>query len=100
MFQILGEETCRLFTQRTGIATVCIRPPAVWDDDDIEKLRRARAADPQFEWTPYWEYGCYIHVEDLARATIAALTCDDPGHVSLLVIADDISTAELTTRHP
>jgi UDP-glucose 4-epimerase len=94
----LGEQTCRLFTRRTGIPTVCIRPPAVWTDKAIESVKEEREKDAEFEWTPYWEYGCYIHVEDLARATLCALTCPDPGHIPLLVVADDVSSAHLTSR--
>ena len=94
----LGEQTCRLFTRRTGIPTVCIRPPAVWTDKAIESIKEEREKDAEFEWTPYWEYGCYIHVEDLARATLCALTCPDPGHIPLLVVADDVSSAHLTSR--
>ena len=37
--------------------------------------------------------------EDLAWPTLCALTCPDPGHVALLVVADGISTAtDLTSR--
>jgi len=94
----LSEHTCRLFTQRTGIATVCFRPPAVWTEKDIQHIKEARAQKPEFEWTPFWEYGCFIHVEDLAHATLCALTCPDPGHIPLLVTADDITSAALTSR--
>ncbi len=95
----LGEQTCRLFTGRTGISTVSIRPPAVWSEEDIARIRAERARDADFEWGTHWEYGCYIHVDDLARATLCALTCPDPGHVALLVVADDISSAtDLTSR--
>ena len=95
----LGEQTCRLFTGRTGVSTVSIRPPAVWSEEDIARIRAERARDADFEWGTHWEYGCYIHVDDLARATLCALTCPDPGHVALLVVADDISSAtDLTSR--
>ena len=94
----LGEQECRLFTRRTGVPTVCIRPPAVMNDARIEEIKEARRRDPECEWTPHWEYGCYIHVEDLACATVLALTCPDPGHVTVLVIADDVSSAQLQSR--
>jgi UDP-glucose 4-epimerase len=94
----LGEQECRLFTQRTGVPTVCIRPPAVWNDEAIEKMKEVRRQNPEFEWTPFWEYGCFVHVEDLARATLLGLTCPDPGHIAALVIADDVSSAELNSR--
>jgi nucleoside-diphosphate-sugar epimerase len=94
----LGEEACRSFSLRTGIPTVCIRPPGVLSDESVEWIREQRLKDAEFEWTPYWEYGCFIHVDDLARATLCALICPDPGHVSLLVTADDISSATHTSR--
>ena len=94
----LGEQACRLFTRRTGVPTVCIRPPAVWGDEMIEHIKELRRREPEAEWTPYWEYGCFVHVEDLARATVLGLTCPDPGHVACLVVADDVSSAELGSR--
>ncbi len=45
-----------------------------------------------------WEYGCYIHVEDLARATVCALTCTDPGHEVPLVVAEDISSRAMSSK--
>ncbi|MFT5086360.1 MAG: UDP-glucose 4-epimerase [Candidatus Latescibacterota bacterium] len=98
MAKYLGEEICRLFTERTGIATLCIRPPAVLTDERIASLRAAREENEENEWTPIWEYGCYIHIEDLASATVCALTCKDPGHQVLLVVAEDISSRDLTSR--
>lgn len=93
----LGEHACRLFTRRTGVPTICIRPPAVLTDDDIER-ERERDRDPEPDHTHHWEYGCFIHVEDLARATLCALTCPDPGHVVLLVNAADVLSVELGSR--
>ena len=94
----VGEQVCRLFTERTGIATVCIRPPAVLSDERIAAMRQAHAERAEAAWTPYWEYGSYIHVEDLARATVCALTCPDPGHEVLLVVAEDISSRAMSSR--
>lgn len=94
----VGEQVCRLFTERTGIATVCIRPPAVLSDERIAAMRQAHAECAEEAWTPYWEYGCYIHVEDLARATVCGLICPDPGHEVLLVVAGDISSRARTSR--
>lgn len=94
----LAEEMCRHFTSRAGIATICLRPPAIFDDAIREKIEQARRNDPSFEWSPYWEYGAFLDVRDAASAGICALTCPDPGHVTLLLCADDISSAEKTSR--
>ena len=37
------------------------------------RFATARAADPAAEWTPYWEYGCFIDVRDVASAVLAGL---------------------------
>lgn len=96
--KLLGEALCRAFTARTGAASICLRPPGTLDDEIAEFLRRSRREDRDFEWTPFWEYGCVIHVLDLAAAVACALRCPDPGHVVLGVNAPDVSSAELTSR--
>ena len=88
----LGEEMCRCFTLNTGIATICIRPPWVTDAGRTAAELTRRAASPEAEWSPFWEYGAWVHVDDLAEAVFAALRCADPGHVTALVIADDVAS--------
>ena len=96
--KLLGEALCRAFTARTGVASVCLRPPGTYDDEIEDFLRRSRREDPEFEWTPFWEYGCVVYVSDVAAAVACALACPDPGHVALGVNAPDVSSAELTSR--
>ena len=88
----LGEEMCRCFTRDTGISTICIRPPWVCDDARKAAELAKRAANPAAEWTPFWEYGAWVDVDDLAEAVFLALRCPDPGHVTALVIADDVAS--------
>ena len=88
----LVEELCRCFTVSTGIATICFRPPAVLGPARHARFAALRAADPAAEWTPFWEYGAYIDVRDVAFAVLAALRCPDPGHVTALICADDTSS--------
>ena len=100
----LAEEMCSYFTQRTGIATICLRPPGVWLPETYERIRTWRAEDPDREWQR-WEYGAFCDVRDVAAAAVLGLTCPDPGHVTLLLCADDINSdqpsRELAQRvHP
>ena len=87
----LAEELCEATTAATGIPTICLRPFAVWDDDDYRWIEARRAADPESEWSPFWEYGAFVDVRDVAEACLAALTCPDPGHARMLLCAPDIS---------
>jgi UDP-glucose 4-epimerase len=86
----LAEEMCRHFTAKTGITTICLRPPWVCMPELYEKIRQWRAEEPAREWQGNWEYGAFCDVRDVAAAAILALTCPDPGHTTLLLCADDI----------
>ncbi|MBX3013229.1 MAG: NAD(P)-dependent oxidoreductase [Caldilineaceae bacterium] len=88
----LAEEMCFYFTQRTGIATICLRPPWVLHPEYYERLRTWRAEDPEREWQHSWEYGAFCDVRDVVAAAVLGLTCPDPGHVTLLLCADDINS--------
>ena len=90
----LGEELCRCFTLATGVSTICIRPPWVCDAAMKRREFEKRAADPAAEWSPFWEYGAWIDVRDLAESVSAALRCPDPGHVTALVVADDMASED------
>ncbi|HEX3349941.1 MAG TPA: NAD(P)-dependent oxidoreductase [Acetobacteraceae bacterium] len=90
----LIEEMCRCYTATTGISTVCFRPPAVCGAARRAKYEAARAADPSAEWTPFWEYGAWIDVRDVAGAVFAALRWPEPAHLTGLIIADDVTSPE------
>jgi UDP-glucose 4-epimerase len=94
----LGEEMCRFFTDSTGIPTICLRPPGVFDTDTYDFIISNRRANPDFEWKPFWEYGAFLDVRDAAEAAKCAVECPNPGHVNLLLCADDISSASRTSR--
>jgi nucleoside-diphosphate-sugar epimerase len=93
----LVEEMCRCFTVTTGISTVCFRPPAVVGPERHARYAAARAADPSAEWIPFWEYGAWIDVRDVALAVQAALRHPDPGHLAALIAAED-STSPVPPR--
>ena len=92
MAKRLVEELCRCYTVTKGIATVCFRPPAVCGPARRAKLAAARAADPAAEWTPYWEYGAWIDVRDVAGAVYAALCRTARTHLTALIVADDATS--------
>ncbi len=92
MAKRLIEELCRCFTLSTGIATICFRPPAVMGPARRARFVAARAVDPAAEWTPFWEYGAFIDTRDVAGAILAALRCPDPGHLTALICAEDVTS--------
>ena len=88
----LVEELCRCYTVTKKIATVCFRPPAVCGVARRVTLAAARTADPAAEWTPFWEYGAWIDVRDVASAVSAALCRSERSHLTALIVADDVTS--------
>jgi UDP-glucose 4-epimerase len=87
----LSEDLCEGFTARTGIATVALRPVAVWYEADYAKVQDRRRSNPRSEWEPCWEYGAFVDVRDVADAVDRALTVPLAGHHRMLLCAADIS---------
>jgi len=87
----LVEDMCRYFTERTGISTICLRPPWVSSPEMIERMKGWQATNPDFDWKERWEYGAFCDVRDVASAAVLGLTCPDPGHVTMLLCADEIN---------
>lgn len=86
----LAEDLCEGFTARTGIVTVSLRPVAVWGPGDYGRTRDHWQADPRSEWEPFWEYGAFVDVRDVATAVERALTVPLQGHHRALLCAADI----------
>lgn len=82
-----------------GLTSICLRPAAILDDAMIGALREQRRADPEDEWR-IWEYGAWVHVEDVNSAITGALECPPPTGASatVLVTSDDVSSEVLPAR--
>jgi UDP-glucose 4-epimerase len=89
----LAEDLCQGFTARTGIATLSLRPVTVWEAEDYSRVRRQREVQPRSEWEPYWEYGGFVDVHDVAMAVQDALEAQLSGHHRALLCAADISAS-------
>ena len=87
----LAEDLCAAFTARTGTATVSLRPVWVWSPDQYGRIETGRRSEPASEWLPYWEYGAFVDVRDVAAAVARALTVPLAGHHRALLCAADIS---------
>lgn len=88
------EELLASYSAATGGATVCLRAPGVFDEATYEFIRSARSRNPSSEWLPFWEYGAFVDVRDVASAAVAVLTVPDlVGHHRVFVNADDISSS-------
>lgn len=93
--KVAVENLCEELTRSTGITTVCLRPPGIFTEDTYKFITTKRLENPEFEWSPYWEYGAFIDVRDVADAILKAIQAPVSGHHRLIICADDISSAEL-----
>jgi len=89
----LAEDLCEGFTRRTGIVTVSLRPVAVWSPDRYRRVEEQRRAAPESEWEPYWEYGAFVDVRDVAAAVERTLEIPLAGHHRALLCAADIAAS-------
>jgi UDP-glucose 4-epimerase len=94
----LAEEMCRFWSVKEQIPTICLKPPGVWTPDTYLEIQEIRSVKPEYEWSPYWEYGAFIDIRDLSSATIQAITCPFEGFGCFLIAADDITTSGKTSK--
>jgi UDP-glucose 4-epimerase len=87
----LAEDLCAGFTARTGIASVSLRPVWVWDPGQYQRIEAQWRSEPASEWEPYWEYGAFVDVRDVATAVELALTAPLSGHHRAVLCAADIA---------
>jgi nucleoside-diphosphate-sugar epimerase len=89
----LAEDLCQAFTERTATATICLRPVAVWSPNHYAEIDRRRHQSPLSEWEPFWEYGAFVDVRDVAVAVELALSAGWSGHHRAILCAADISAS-------
>jgi UDP-glucose 4-epimerase len=90
----LAEDLCAGFTARTAIATVSLRPVWVWDPGQYQRIEAQWHRDPRSEWEPYWEYGAFVDVRDVAVAVQLALEVPLTGHHRATLCAADVAATE------
>jgi len=89
----LAEDLCAGFTARTAIPTVSLRPVWVLDPGQYEQIQARWRSYPAAEWTPFWEFGGFVDVRDVATAVELAVTVPLTGHHRALLCAADIAAS-------
>jgi nucleoside-diphosphate-sugar epimerase len=93
----LGEELCERFAGEEKIRIAAFRVPGVWTEETYRIIQSKRRENPEYEWSPYWEYGAFIDVRDLAAAIRRAMEKDLPGYTCLTLASDDITSSGRTS---
>jgi nucleoside-diphosphate-sugar epimerase len=89
--KVAVEDICAEFSERTGIATICLRPVHVWVPGQAADRARRWRKDPSLEWRGPWGLGGFVDIRDVASAVVAALGVPTRGHHRLLLSAPDIA---------
>jgi UDP-glucose 4-epimerase len=89
-----AEDLCAGFTARTAIPTVSLRPVWVWRPDQYGKCETQWRSHPAAEWEPFWEFGAFVDVRDVAAAVELALTAPLTGHHRAVLCAADIAATK------
>ncbi|MCX6143772.1 MAG: NAD(P)-dependent oxidoreductase [Ignavibacteriales bacterium] len=86
--KVACEQVCNGFTRRTGMQTICLRPPWVWvpEPKEVEFYKQLRAEYPKW----YKNLWAYIHVFDVAKAVRQCVESPDlPAHDSFFICASE-----------
>ena len=101
--KLMNEESAHAMTRLTGMATIVLRPPAVWDLERAKThgwLRRTLERTGEERDPSLWGY---IDVRDQAVAFRLALESELTGHHVFYTMADDLgvnaTARELAERH-
>ena len=101
--KLMNEESAAAMTRLTGMTTIVIRPPHVWDLERAKAhgwLRRTLERTGEERDSSLWGY---IDVRDQAIAFRLALESEITGHHIFYTMADDLgvnaTARELTERH-
>ena len=86
----LAEDLCEGFSARTGIATISLRPVLVLRPEDYNSIEAKWRKVASCEWDPYWEFGAFVDVRDVADAVVRALEVPFEGHRRAVLCAADI----------
>lgn len=94
-----GEEIAAAYTRRTGGCAVSLRISTVVDDQTVHYFRTLARQHPADLAPMLWSY---VHIDDVARACLLALTSPLEGHQIFHLTSNDtlaeLPTDELLTR--
>lgn len=96
------EQLCNAFTRRTGMQTICLRPPWIWvpEPREIKLYRQLRTEYPKW----YQNLWAYIHVYDVAKAVRQCTEASNlPVHDAFFICASetwvDVDTRTLLSKY-
>ncbi len=98
--KLVNEETCKMYTRRYDMTTICLRPCFVWFPEDAESYTKL-LNNPERGAKGIW---VYTAVYDIARAFRLALEVEGLKHEAFFICADssyapDYDTLDLLNKY-
>ncbi len=91
--KLINEETCKMYTRRYGMTTICLRPCFVWFPEEAKNYTKI-VNHPDRGVKNLW---VYIPVYDIARAFRLALEVEGLKHEVLFICVDSTSSPDYDT---
>lgn len=91
-----AEDLFESFTARSGLTSVCLRPVRTWNDKRYARNWKRWQEEPTREWLPFWEFGSFVDVRDVASAVSLALGLPAGVHARTLLCGTDIAATRPT----
>ena len=79
-----AEDLFESFTERSGLTSVCLRPVSTWNERRFQRIWQRFNEEPSRELRPFWEYGSFVDLRDVASAVSLALAVP-PGETREMV---------------
>jgi nucleoside-diphosphate-sugar epimerase len=83
--KLMVESACESFTQATGIATVCLRPPLVLEPRERAGMEEELASSPLD-----WRWRSWCDIRDVADAAVRSLRAPLDGHHVVFVASGGV----------
>jgi UDP-glucose 4-epimerase len=95
--KLLCEKMCESYSIESSMPVLVLRAPGIWDEKTYASIINKRKDNPEYEWSPYWEYGAFIDIRDLVTAILKSIELDITGYNCELISSDDITTSGMTS---
>lgn len=83
--KVVNEQTAEMFNRRDGMQVASMRYSTILTSEELRSIRQSFSEPERFKRT-LWSY---IHVDDAVSATVAALSAEGLGAVSLGITSSD-----------
>jgi UDP-glucose 4-epimerase len=95
--KLLCDNMCESYSIESNVPVLAFRAPGIWNEETYTFITNKRKENPEYEWSPYWEYGAFIDIRDMVNAIWKSIELDFKGFNCELIASDDITTSGMSS---